>query len=109
MHEKRRDFECEFCLKMFFDKCILIEHVRIFHEKRLLNCDFCSEQFRWTSDLRKHVRSVHSDCGGEEAAGPSAGDANQFGCEGCPEEFDSVDLLERHIQETHVVEGQLMF
>ncbi len=62
VHEKRRDFKCEFCEYSAGTKGVLKTHVKNKHlrlEADIQDCEHCPYRALKRADLRDHMRDAH--------------------------------------------------
>ncbi|GFU54314.1 hypothetical protein TNCV_576901 [Trichonephila clavipes] len=89
-------FSCRFCQRTFPSTIALEKHVEKMHALETKGkCPICLEEFSTLEALVEHKKSH------EDSQAPS-----RFSCTWCREnEFPSFDLLQKHIQETHLPIG----
>lgn len=83
VHEKVKDFECEYCDKRFSDKGDLNKHMKRFHEDRNFGkfCKYCKVT---VEDMKDHFEQLHADL--------------QFICDVCHIRFKTASSLSYHKQ-----------
>lgn len=60
-HDNIRPFQCEQCVKSFFDKTTLREHVKSVHlNLKAYACKICSRTFNRSGNMRAHMLKTHS-------------------------------------------------
>ena len=94
VHERKNNYKCEKCDKMFTQKHSLMRHYKIVHEerkketKKIYQCPLCSRKFGQKPHLRTHISSVH------EGKKP-------FKCSLCDTSFSLKQTLQKHIASVH--------
>ncbi|XP_063618278.1 zinc finger protein 85-like isoform X2 [Cydia splendana] len=83
VHEKERNYQCEFCSKACFSKSLLNEHLRTHTDERPFKCEDCGKAFTWSSTLKSH-RLIHSD-------------EKRFHCKLCDKSFVKPRNLRAHM------------
>ncbi|XP_063380556.1 zinc finger protein 98-like [Cydia fagiglandana] len=83
VHEKERNYQCEFCSKAFFSKALLNEHLRIHTYERPYKCEDCGRAFTGSSAWKKH-RLIHSD-------------EKKIHCQLCDKSFRNTGDLKSHM------------
>lgn len=116
VHEKVKDFECEYCSKKFSDKGDLNKHVNKIHEEKNFgkfckickssvddvkghfeevhgglefSCEICHMRFKRLSNLTYHKKVKHDET------------ETKFECTMCNKKFPYRSLLQKH-QRTHI-------
>ena len=60
IHERRKDFKCEFCAVSTSTSYGLKSHINAIHKKlKKYKCDSCEKMFMNLSNMKKHASSVH--------------------------------------------------
>ena len=94
VHERKNNYKCEKCDKMFTQKHSLTRHYKIVHEerkketKKIYKCPICSRKFGQKAHLRTHISSIH------EGKKP-------FKCSLCDTSFSLKQTLQKHIASVH--------
>jgi uncharacterized Zn-finger protein len=98
VHERKNNYKCEKCDKMFTQKHSLMTHYKIVHEerkegavherKKIYQCPLCIRKFGQKAHLRTHISSIH------EGKKP-------FKCFLCETSFSLKQMLQKHISSVH--------
>lgn len=60
-HDNIRPFQCDQCVKAFFDKTTLREHIKSVHlNLKAYACKICSRTFNRSGNMRAHMLKTHS-------------------------------------------------
>ena len=86
VHDESKAFKCDVCLKVFFCKSSLNNHMKVHDESKAFKCDVCLKLFCSKTLLKSHYRT-HT---GEKP----------FACQICDRKFALKSDLVRH-QATH--------
>ena len=87
VHEGRRDYRCQSCVKSFTRPEQLKRHVHTIHEDQKDKCEYCGNLFR-PDYLKTHIYTVHEG-------------HKDYKCEICEQLFSSQKELKSHIKRTH--------
>jgi len=86
-HERREEFQCNFCSERFLTKRKQVFHESSVHPEEPLNtntsCDYCHKVFSSVDALRCHKIQIHSE-------------ESKFRCEECGHGFAKLSWLNRH-------------
>ena len=92
---KNKQFECEYCFKVFTTKYIHDNHLKREHAGQSSNsameeghkCETCGKRYLNKSGLKRHLKEAHGE--------------NRFECKECGQFFPVKHSLERHVAHVH--------
>ena len=99
LHEGLKDHICERCGKGFFDKWLMITHMKsCYSDKAKYKCDFdgCEESFEKMGLLRQHKNALHK---GKE----------KYKCDQCSSGYNNRRFLQDHIERIHEGKKQMCY
>ena len=60
VHDNKRQFKCDVCLKGFNNIVVLRTH-KLVHSERKYGCNYCGKKFKRNCHLKSHIISFHSE------------------------------------------------